>query len=91
VAGSIPLQKGSLQVRWERRSCQASELVIISAPDTSGEVLLPLTASLSQVTLDGKTILQHGMLQTTTASISPDELRIQVNGGQHSLTIRFDC
>jgi alpha-L-rhamnosidase len=91
VAGSIPLQKGKLQVRWERRSCQASELVIISAPDTSGEVVLPLTASISQVTLDGKAILQYGMLQTTTATKSPDELRIQVNGGQHSLTIRFDC
>jgi alpha-L-rhamnosidase len=91
VAGSIPLQNGSLQVRWERRSCQASELVIISAPDTRGEVVLPLTASISQVTLDGKAIFQYGVLQTTTAARSPDELRVQVNGGQHSMTIRFDC
>jgi alpha-L-rhamnosidase len=91
ASGTLPLQKGELQVAWQRISCQKAALQLTASQSTSGEILLPPGDGTLVLTLNEQVIWKDGEARAGNVTASPDGIHIHLESGSYSLNIHQDC
>jgi Bacterial alpha-L-rhamnosidase 6 hairpin glycosidase domain/Bacterial alpha-L-rhamnosidase C-terminal domain len=86
--GKIPTPHGAIAASW-RTLGHGFQLEVAAPRGTSGRLAVPVTASTSRVTLDGRTVWAHG--KATARGVTGDGKYVYVDGapsGRHTLTAR---
>ncbi|MGW8249568.1 MAG: alpha-L-rhamnosidase-related protein [Anaerolineales bacterium] len=91
AAGSIPLDSGLLIVEWERLTCNQGFIKISSPTKSGGVVSIPVREPILHVELDGSVVWGKSAPSHPDISQSLEGLDIPLTGGNHSVSIQFDC
>jgi hypothetical protein len=84
--GTVPTPHGDIAASW-RTTGHVFRLDVTAPRGTSGRLAVPVTASTSRVTLDGRTVWTHG--KATARGVTSDGKYVYVDGapsGRHTLT-----
>ncbi len=91
ASGSIPVGDDQVTVSWERRSCEQARISIASGIQTHGEILIPFTDPLIDLTVNGSVLWKPGNPATADLYSAPDGLHMQVDGGSYTIVAAFHC
>jgi alpha-L-rhamnosidase len=91
ASGSLPLQDGEIQVRWERVDCEESKLELTAPPTTLGEAVIAATNETMVLTLDDHVIWQEGAPLVDYVIESSEGVHVALQGGTHTLNVLQDC
>jgi len=91
ASGSLPLADGSLQVQWERQSCQDMRLALASNEPSQGEAVIPFYHPGLVVALDGENVWMNGTPLRDGVTLGPDGVHIAVGAGNHEINAHQEC
>ena len=91
ASGSLPLKDGSLQVQWERQSCQVKHLVLAAGEPSQGEAVIPYEHPSLVITLDGQDVWRNGIPVRDGVNLQPDGVHIPVSAGNHEIYTHQEC
>jgi alpha-L-rhamnosidase len=91
ISGSIPMGDDNLHIYWEEISCTQQVLEVISPPERSGEIVLPLDFSITDLSLNGYSIWQDGISVTNDIQVRSDGLYILIGPGSSVLHVSRIC
>ena len=91
ASGNLPIGEGEVHISWETQSCALTKIEISALSHTAGELVLPF-ANVSDLTLNGVTILKDGISLVEEVSVLADSIHIPLSKSpQNSLTIERPC
>jgi alpha-L-rhamnosidase len=91
ASGTLPLRDGTVNIQWERESCQEAHITIKAEENSSGEVLIPYLNPSMKITLDDQTIYEDETGITEDVTPSSNGIIITINGGSHTINTHTDC
>lgn len=91
VSGQIPVGQKVLRVEWQQIGCQERLLRIESPEKTSGQVVIPVDKSLTQITLNDNTIWDNGISYSDDLQFTSYQMALHLYDGNYLIRFRRVC
>lgn len=87
VSGTIPLQTGTLALKWNYSRCDVIRLDLASSPQSEGEIIVPFTDPELELTLNSTIIWQDETPLVDEVSSQEDGIHVALGSGWHTFEI----
>ncbi|MFZ6026454.1 MAG: family 78 glycoside hydrolase catalytic domain [Chloroflexota bacterium] len=90
VSGTLPLQRGVLQVSWKALACGQYQVDVAGEVGTLGQIILPQRA-IETIALDGKVVWRDGAPVDQNLLVTPEGIHVVVGHGPHTVLVAGAC